>query len=113
MPDLSHLTALLSVSDKTGVVALASRLHALGVKLLSTGGTAKLLAAEGLPVTEVADMTGSHTRKGQLRVLQQNGVRHTINAAGWPVVPMSAVDGTKAEPAEAPRWRSNAHKKAA
>ncbi|CAN5677027.1 bifunctional phosphoribosylaminoimidazolecarboxamide formyltransferase/IMP cyclohydrolase [soil metagenome] len=58
MPDLAHLTALISVSDKTGVAALASRLHALGVKLLSTGGTAKLLAAEGLPVTEVADMTG-------------------------------------------------------
>jgi phosphoribosylaminoimidazolecarboxamide formyltransferase/IMP cyclohydrolase len=50
--------ALISVSDKTGVLALAQGLHALGVKLLSTGGTAKLLAEQGLPVTEVADMTG-------------------------------------------------------
>ncbi|MGY0197526.1 bifunctional phosphoribosylaminoimidazolecarboxamide formyltransferase/IMP cyclohydrolase [Leptothrix sp. BB-4] len=51
-------TALLSVSDKTGVVDFARGLHALGVKLLSTGGTAKLLAEAGLPVTEVADHTG-------------------------------------------------------
>jgi len=51
-------TALLSVSDKTGIVELARSLHALGVKLLSTGGTARLLADSGLPVTEVADHTG-------------------------------------------------------
>ncbi|MDH4450995.1 MAG: bifunctional phosphoribosylaminoimidazolecarboxamide formyltransferase/IMP cyclohydrolase [Rhodoferax sp.] len=51
-------TALLSVSDKTGIVELAQALHAQGVKLLSTGGTAKLLADKGLPVTEVAEMTG-------------------------------------------------------
>lgn len=51
-------TALLSVSDKTGIVDLAKSLHALGIKLLSTGGTAKLLADSGLPVTEVADHTG-------------------------------------------------------
>ena len=54
----THLTALLSVSDKTGVLEFARALHALGVKLLSTGGTAKLLADAGLPVTEVADHTG-------------------------------------------------------
>jgi phosphoribosylaminoimidazolecarboxamide formyltransferase / IMP cyclohydrolase len=52
------LTALLSVSDKTGLLELAHGLNALGVKLLSTGGTAKLLADAGLPVTEVADHTG-------------------------------------------------------
>ena len=51
-------TALLSVSDKTGIVELAQALHAQGIKLLSTGGTAKLLADKGLPVTEVAEMTG-------------------------------------------------------
>ena len=50
--------ALLSVSDKTGVLDLARRLHARGVNLLSTGGTAKLLAEAGLPVTEVAEHTG-------------------------------------------------------
>ncbi len=52
------LTALISVSDKTGIVDFARELHALGVRLLSTGGTAKLLADAGLPVTEVADHTG-------------------------------------------------------
>ena len=52
------MNALISVSDKTGVLALAQGLHALGVQLLSTGGTAKLLADAGLPVTEVADHTG-------------------------------------------------------
>jgi len=51
-------TALLSVSDKTGVLEFARELHALGVRLLSTGGTAKLLADAGLPVTEVAEHTG-------------------------------------------------------
>jgi hypothetical protein len=63
---------------------------------------------------EVAEMTGAHTKAGQLRNLRQNGTRHTINAAGWPVVPMSAVDGTKdTTGAERPRWKSNATKKAA
>ena len=52
------MRALLSVSDKTGIVQLAQGLHALGVQLLSTGGTAKLLADNGLPVTEVAEHTG-------------------------------------------------------
>jgi phosphoribosylaminoimidazolecarboxamide formyltransferase / IMP cyclohydrolase len=51
-------TALLSVSDKTGIVELAQALHAQGVRLLSTGGTAKLLAQSGLPVTEVSEVTG-------------------------------------------------------
>jgi len=52
------MKALLSVSDKTGVLDLARELHALGVQLISTGGTAKLLADSGLPVTEVAEVTG-------------------------------------------------------
>lgn len=52
------MNALLSVSDKTGIVDLAQALHALGIRLLSTGGTAKLLADQGLPVTEVAEVTG-------------------------------------------------------
>lgn len=52
-------TALLSVSDKTGIVEFARALSDRGVRLLSTGGTAKLLAKSGLPVTEVAEHTGS------------------------------------------------------
>ncbi len=51
------MKALLSVSDKTGIVDFARQLNALNVQLLSTGGTAKLLQEAGLPVTEVAEVT--------------------------------------------------------
>jgi len=50
--------ALISVSDKAGVVDFAKALAQLGYRLLSTGGTAKLLAEQGLAVTEVAAYTG-------------------------------------------------------
>ena len=50
--------ALISVSDKTGIVEFAQTLVEAGVEILSTGGTAKLLAEKGLPVIEVADYTG-------------------------------------------------------
>ncbi|HSA31894.1 MAG TPA: bifunctional phosphoribosylaminoimidazolecarboxamide formyltransferase/IMP cyclohydrolase [Candidatus Omnitrophota bacterium] len=50
--------ALISVSDKTGLVEFARELSALGVEILSTGGTAKGLMQAGIPVTEVADYTG-------------------------------------------------------
>jgi phosphoribosylaminoimidazolecarboxamide formyltransferase/IMP cyclohydrolase len=50
--------ALLSVSDKSGIVEFAKSLSDRGVQLLSTGGTAKLLAQAGLPVQEVSDYTG-------------------------------------------------------
>ena len=50
--------ALISVSDKTGVLDFARALNQLGVNILSTGGTAKLLQENGVPVTEVADYTG-------------------------------------------------------
>ena len=50
--------ALISVSDKTGIVEFAQALAQAGVEILSTGGTAKLLAEQGLPVIEVADYTG-------------------------------------------------------
>ena len=50
--------AILSVSDKTGIVELARRLADKGVTLLSTGGTMKAIAAAGIPVTGVSDVTG-------------------------------------------------------
>jgi phosphoribosylaminoimidazolecarboxamide formyltransferase / IMP cyclohydrolase len=50
--------ALISVSDKSGVVELAQALVALGVRILSTGGTARLLHDAGVAVTEVSDYTG-------------------------------------------------------
>ena len=52
------MKALISVSDKTGIVEFAQALHQLGIQLISTGGTAQLLSAQGLPVQEVAELTG-------------------------------------------------------
>ena len=50
--------ALISVSDKTGIIDLARALHEAGVEILSTGGTAALLKHSGVPVMEVASYTG-------------------------------------------------------
>ncbi len=54
----SHMRAILSVSDKTGLVDLARGLTARGFELISTGGTARALAEAGLPVVSVSDVTG-------------------------------------------------------
>jgi phosphoribosylaminoimidazolecarboxamide formyltransferase/IMP cyclohydrolase len=56
--DIRIRQALISASDKSGLVELARALARLGVAILSTGGTARLLAANRIPVTEVADYTG-------------------------------------------------------
>lgn len=50
--------AILSVTDKRGIVELAEGLHALGIELLSTGGTEAVLRAAGIPVRSVSDVTG-------------------------------------------------------
>ena len=50
--------ALISVSDKSGLLELAQALHAAGVEMVSTGSTAATIAAAGMPVTQVADVTG-------------------------------------------------------
>ncbi len=50
--------ALISVSDKTGVVEFAKKLHAAGIEIVSTGGTMKALKDAGVPVTYVSDVTG-------------------------------------------------------
>ena len=58
-PDLvAPKRALLSVSDKTGLVEAAKVLHGAGVELVSTGGTKAAIAAAGLPVKDVSDLTG-------------------------------------------------------
>lgn len=51
------MRALVSVSDKTGVVALAQTMHGCGIELVSTGGTAEVLRSGGVPVTDVAALT--------------------------------------------------------
>jgi len=61
MTDTDRVTinrALISVSDKSGIVEFASALRDMGVELLSTGGTYRLLRDSNLEVTEVADYTG-------------------------------------------------------
>jgi phosphoribosylaminoimidazolecarboxamide formyltransferase/IMP cyclohydrolase len=50
--------ALISVSDKTGIVTFAASLHKMGIHLLSTGGTAQLLREANIPVQDVSDYTG-------------------------------------------------------
>ena len=51
-------TALLSVYDKSGIAEFAEALHELGWKIVSSGGTARVVAELGVPVTDVADLTG-------------------------------------------------------
>ena len=63
--------ALLSVSDKAGIIPFAQGLLQLGINILSTGGTAKLLADNGIAVTEVADYTGfPEMLDGRVKTLQ-------------------------------------------
>ncbi len=63
--------ALISVSDKSGLVELGRALAARGVEILSTGGSAKALAAAGVPVVEVADYTGfPEIMDGRVKTLQ-------------------------------------------
>ena len=81
--------ALLSVSDKTGLIPFASKLVSLGIELISTGGTAKALAAAGLPVTEVSSVTGfPEIMDGRVKTLHPMihggllGVRSDTRACG-------------------------------
>ena len=50
--------ALISVSDKTGIVEFAKQLHSYGIEIISTGGTMKTLKEAGIPVQYVSDITG-------------------------------------------------------
>ena len=58
-PPMAVARALLSVSDKTGIVEFSRGLASLGIDILSTGGTAALLSTEGIKVTQVQDFTGA------------------------------------------------------
>jgi len=62
--------ALISVSDKTGIIPFAQALNERSIEILSTGGTAQLLAENGIPVTEVSDYTGfPEMMAGRLKTL--------------------------------------------
>ena len=73
-PDLVTVkTALLSVSDKSGIVEFASALAARGIRLLSTGGTHKALSDAGLDVTDVSAVTGfPEIMDGRVKTLHPN-----------------------------------------
>jgi phosphoribosylaminoimidazolecarboxamide formyltransferase/IMP cyclohydrolase len=97
--------ALISVSDKTGIVEFARGLQNFGVALISTGGTAKLLRESGLKVTEVADYTGfPEMLDGRVKTLHPKvhaGILarrdhpehvHAMKAAGIPTIDMVVVN---------------------
>ena len=65
--------ALVSVSDKHGIEEFARSLHALGVEIVSTGGTARVLGASAVPVTEVSALTGfPEIMAGRVKTLHPN-----------------------------------------
>ena len=91
--------ALISVSDKTGVVDLARALQGQGVELLSTGGTATALKAAGLPVKDVAEHTGfPEMMDGRLKTLHpmvhggllaiRGNAEHDASAAAHAIAPI-------------------------
>ncbi|WP_116368935.1 bifunctional phosphoribosylaminoimidazolecarboxamide formyltransferase/IMP cyclohydrolase [Parahaliea mediterranea] len=106
--------ALISVSDKTGIVEFATALRELGVELLSTGGTYRLLKEQGLAVTEVADYTGfPEMMDGRVKTLhpkihggilarrgQDDAVmaEHGINGIDMVVVNLYPFEATVAKP---------------
>jgi len=108
--------ALLSVTDKSGIVELAGDLAARGVTILSTGGTAAALRAAGLPVIDVATVTGSPEMfDGRVKTLhpaihggiladrdnpahRQDATRHGITGIDLVVVNLYAFESTTARP---------------
>jgi phosphoribosylaminoimidazolecarboxamide formyltransferase / IMP cyclohydrolase len=96
--------ALLSVHDKTGLVAFAQELHDLGWTLIASGGTARALRENGLPVTEVSDYTGSpEILGGRVKTLHpaiHGGLlarstaadRSELHSLGWELIDLVAVN---------------------
>ncbi len=96
------MTALLSVSDKTGIVEFAAGLHALGIRIISTGGTASTIAEAGVPVTTVSTVTGfPEILGGRVKTLhphihggllaQRNNVHHMEQLAKHGIEPIDLV----------------------
>ncbi len=94
--------ALLSVYDKSGLVELATALHSAGVEILSTGSTARVIAAANIPVTAVEDYTGfPEIMDGRVKTLHprihggiladQNNLRHLAEIAAYEIAPFDLV----------------------
>src|SRR5690242_6466431 len=77
--------AILSVTDKTGLVDFARELTLLGVELISTGGTAKLLRESSLPVKDISELTGfPEMLDGRVKTLHprvHGGILHVRSSA--------------------------------
>ena len=84
MPKIQR--AILSVTDKTGLVEFAQQLAALKVELVSTGGTAKLLREAGIAVKDISDLTGfPEMMDGRVKTLHpkvHGGILHIRGNAG-------------------------------
>src|SRR5947199_735842 len=78
--------AILSVTDKTGLADFARKLSGMGVELVSTGGTAKLLRTEGITVRDISDLTGfPEMLDGRVKTLHpkvHGGILHRRDVAG-------------------------------
>lgn len=97
-------TAILSVHNKTGLIEFARALNALGWKLLASGGSAKMLRENGIPVTEVADYTGSpEILGGRVKTLHPaihggllarptEGDRQQLLDLGWDFIDLAAAN---------------------
>jgi phosphoribosylaminoimidazolecarboxamide formyltransferase/IMP cyclohydrolase len=102
MPKCRVKRALISVSDKTGVAAFAKGLAALGVEIVSTGGTHKTLAEAGIPVTHISEVTGfPEILDGRVKTLhpaihggilaRRNDPRHVETLAEQNIAPIDLV----------------------
>src|ERR1041384_6530998 len=103
MPDLRRITrALLSVSDKTGLIEFARALAGHGIELVSTGGTAKAIADAGLKVRDVSELTGfPEMMDGRVKTLHpkvhggllaiRGNAEHDAQAAAHGIAPIDLV----------------------
>ena len=107
-----HVTikrALISVSDKTGIVDFARALQAQGIELLSTGGTYKLLVENQIPATEIADYTGfPEMMDGRVKTLHPKVHGGILARRGQDVLPSQAGHGAAAQE-DAPAHSAHGH----
>src|SRR4029077_10787319 len=84
--------ALISVSDKTGIVEFAAKLAGFGVEIISTGGTAKTLRDNGIEVTDVSVVTGfPEMMDGRVKTLhpKMHGAFLALRDNADPIAPMN------------------------
>jgi len=91
---------LISVSDKTGLVGFARRLSAAGVEIVSSGGTARVLAQAGIPVTPVTEVTGAPEMLGGRVKTLHPAIHGGILADRGRVEHRADLDGRGIEPFE-------------